>query len=204
MISFRSTIPSFGAPLPGRTFDSEYVNQQVTTTTQVHSADFESATGESLCCGFQVLTRICWPQLRHAASGTSAQSKWDDWQTTWCTADVLVEREQESGTSNHWLAVNSKYCTNGAMFTFYPTDETHTVTMDVTFGVVSKKVCKGLLKLPSTPCSTPRPPSWQISEVSKTKCILFPLKRSCLLPKIQQFPFPCPSNDCKDVLLPQD
>ena len=48
MISFRSTIPSFGAPLLGRTFDSEYVNQQVTTTTQVQSADFESATGVSL------------------------------------------------------------------------------------------------------------------------------------------------------------
>jgi RHS repeat-associated protein len=137
VISFRSTIPSLGAPLPGRTFDSEYVNQQVTTTTQVHSADFESATGVSLCAGFQVLTRICWPQLRHAASGTPAQSKWDNWQTTWCTADVLVEREQESGSSNHWLAVNSKYCTNGAMFTFYPIDETHTVTMDVTFGTAT-------------------------------------------------------------------
>ncbi len=110
---------AFGAPLPGRTFDSEYVNQQVTTTTQVHSADFESATGVSLC------------------SGPPAQSKWDDWQTTWCTADVLVEREQESGSSNYWLAVNSKYCTNGAMFTFYPTDETHTVTMDVTFGTAT-------------------------------------------------------------------
>ena len=91
----------------------------MTTTTHVHSADFESATVVSL------------------RSGPPAQSKWDDWQTTWCTADVLVEREQESGTSNHWLAVNSKYCTNGAMFTFYPADETHTVTMDVTFGTAT-------------------------------------------------------------------